>query len=208
MSDILPISAPVRAADVAGRRDHRFDIAPDAEARRAIAALLGLAGLERLHFAGVLRPAGSRDVALSARLDAVAVQPSVVSLEPVSQPLGVDVQRLYVAGMEMPDAGEVEMPEDDTAEPLPDVIDLGAVMVEALALALPDYPRLPGEELGEAVFAPPGTAPLRDADLSPFAALSGLQLIAGGRDGAEADSADKTDNEDDPDTGGKGGGGT
>ena len=74
-----------------------------------------------------------------------------------------------------PEGAEIEMPEDDTQEPLPEVIDLGAVMAEALALALPDYPRAPGAELGEAVFAAPGVAALRDADLRPFAALAKLR---------------------------------
>jgi uncharacterized metal-binding protein YceD (DUF177 family) len=66
------------------------------------------------------------------------------------------------------------MPEDDSTEPLPEIIDLTEVLREALALALPLYPRAPGAELGEAVFAAPGAAPIRDADLRPFAALASL----------------------------------
>ncbi len=50
--------------------------------------------------------------------------------------------------MRCPTDDEAEMPEDDTAEPLPEVIDPGAVMFEALALALPDYPRAPKAETG------------------------------------------------------------
>ena len=41
-------------------------------------------------------------------------------------------------------------------EPLPQALDLGEVMVEALALALPPYPRAPGVELGEVVATEPG----------------------------------------------------
>jgi uncharacterized metal-binding protein YceD (DUF177 family) len=67
------------------------------------------------------------------------------------------------------------VPEDDSAEPMPEAIDLAEVLREALALALPPWPRAPGAELGEAVFAVPGTAPIRDADLKPFAALAKLR---------------------------------
>ena len=85
------------------------------------------------------------------------------------------------------------MPEDDSEEPLPEVIDAGAVMIEALVLALPDYPRSSGAALGEAVHAPPGVAPLRDADLRPFAGLAGLaQKLAGNGDGPDGDEPDGT----------------
>jgi uncharacterized metal-binding protein YceD (DUF177 family) len=70
------------------------------------------------------------------------------------------------------------MPEDDSTEALPEVIDAVTVVVEALALALPLYPRAAGVELGEAVFTEPGLAPLREGDLKPFAALAGLVLKA------------------------------
>ena len=54
----------------------------------------------------------------------------------------------------------------------------------ALALALPLYPRAPGAELGQAVFAEPGTAPLKDEDLRPFAGLAGLKAKLEGGGGA------------------------
>jgi hypothetical protein len=50
-----------------------------------------------------------------------------------------------------------------------------AVLAEALALALPDYPRAPGAELGQAVFAEPGIEPLRDEALRPFAGLAAFK---------------------------------
>jgi uncharacterized metal-binding protein YceD (DUF177 family) len=79
------------------------------------------------------------------------------------------------------------MPEDETAEPLPATLDLGQVMIEALALTLPPYPRTPGAETGEAVFTEPGKTPLRAADLHPFAGLAGL------RDALDAGPADDPD---------------
>ena len=90
--------------------------------------------------------------------------------------------RRYLADMKVPEGDEVEMPEDDTSEPLPEVIDIGAVAVEALALALPLYPRAPGAALEEAVFAEAGVAPLKDEDLRPFAGLAGLAAKLGNTD--------------------------
>jgi uncharacterized metal-binding protein YceD (DUF177 family) len=71
------------------------------------------------------------------------------------------VRRRYLADYAEPEGEEVEVPEDDSAEPMPEAIDLAEVLREALALALPPWPRAPGAELGEAVFAAP--APRRSA---------------------------------------------
>ena len=67
------------------------------------------------------------------------------------------------------------MPEDDTIEPLGTEIDFGSILVEALALALPDYPRKDEAELENATFAAPGITALKDEDLKPFAGLAGLR---------------------------------
>jgi uncharacterized metal-binding protein YceD (DUF177 family) len=74
----------------------------------------------------------------------------------------------------MPSESEAEMPEDDTAEPLPETVDLSAVAAEALALALPAFPRAEGAGLHVQAFTEPGKAPLTDDDVKPFAGLSGL----------------------------------
>ena len=78
----------------------------------------------------------------------------------------------------MADDEEVEIPEDDTLEPLGEVIDAAEVAIEALSLALPLYPRAPGVELGAVQVSPPDAAPLQDADLKPFAGLAKLMDIA------------------------------
>ena len=70
--------------------------------------------------------------------------------------------------------------EDDEIEPLAERIDLGLVATEALALALPAYPRKPGAELGPAASAPPGPAPPRTR-AKPFAALAALRGKLGER---------------------------
>ena len=98
--------------------------------------------------------------------------------------------RRYLADMKVPEGDEVEMPEDDTSEPLPEVIDLSEVAAEALALALPEYPRAPGAELGEAVHAAPGVAPLTDAALKPFAGLASLAERLAAKDGKDPEGGE------------------
>jgi uncharacterized metal-binding protein YceD (DUF177 family) len=148
---------------------------PDAEAREAAAAELGLLALRKLRLTGELVPEGREDWRLDARLGATVVQPCVVTLAPVTTRIDVDITRHYSADFVEPEADEAEMPEDDTTEPLPERLDLSAVMLEALALALPDYPRAEGAELAERQFAGPGVAPMTDEDAKPLAGLAALR---------------------------------
>lgn len=174
-------ASPVfRVADLSSAVPQRFDLRPESDLRATIAAELDLSALRKLSFVGEIRPAGKRDWKLVAKLGATVVQPCVVTLDPVTTRLDTDVRRLFCAKLPETNDEEVEMPDDDTIEPLGDVINVQTVMTEALALALPLYPRASGAELGEAVFAAPDVAPMRDEDARPFAALSQLrdQLVS------------------------------
>jgi uncharacterized metal-binding protein YceD (DUF177 family) len=172
---------PLRTATLGGRKPTRFDFRPDAAQRDALALVLGISAIPALRFKGEVRPLGRSDLVLEARLEATVVQPCVVSLAPVTTKIDEPVLRRYLRDFALPEVDEAEMPEDDTSEPLPDSIDPGAVMTEALALALPDYPRTPGAVHGDVVVAPPGAVPLRDADLKPFAGLADLaKRLSGG----------------------------
>lgn len=166
------LGTPVRTASLTGRKPVRFDLQPGAEQRDALAAALGLAAIIALRFKGELRPHGKADLTLEALLEAVVVQPCVISLAPVATQISTPVLRKYLHDFALPAEVEAEMPEDDTCEPLPEAIDPGAVMAEALVLAVPDYPRAPGAVHAGAAVAPPGVAPLRDGDVKPFAALA------------------------------------
>jgi uncharacterized metal-binding protein YceD (DUF177 family) len=166
---ILPLARLPRGSD------RSFDIVPDAEARARLAADLDLSGLRKLRFSGRLVPEGARDWRLEAQLGATVVQPCVVTAEPVTTRIDEPVLRRYLTDMDEPEGDEVEMPEDDTAEPLPATLDLSAIMAEALALALPLYPRAAGAALHGAVFAPPGIAPLTDEEAKPLAGLAALR---------------------------------
>lgn len=179
MTDIpsLPASLPVLTLGTTmmqRRRRTTVTFAPDAADRARIAAALGLLDLPAFRMAGVVTPEGRHDLRLEARIAARAVQPCSVTLVPVETRIDEPVLRRYLADFTLPEGEEVELPEDDSAEPLTDIIDLAAVAIEALALALPLYPRAPGADLGEAVFAPPGAVPMVDNDLRPFAGLAAL----------------------------------
>lgn len=166
-------SQPYRSAAVSGRKIIRFTFAPDTAARTAMAQVLGLLDLPEFVLKGELQPMGRIDVALRADLSALVVQPCSVTLAPVTSRLKDRVERNYRHDFEDPKADEVEMLGDD-AEALPEVIDVAAVAIEALALALPLYPRAKGVDLGAVVATPPGAQPLTDAALKPFAGLAGL----------------------------------
>jgi len=167
----LPWSHVLRPADLAGRKPTRFNISPDDETRAAIATWADIDALESLRLKGTLTPLGRTDWQLQADFTARVVQPCVITLAPVTTDLSESVERRYIAGMKMPEDEEIEIPEDVSAEPLPAEIDLAAVALEALELALPLYPRAKGAELGETLASEPGTEPMRDEDTRPFANL-------------------------------------
>ena len=78
-------------------------------------------------------------------LGATVVQPCVASLRPVKTRIEESIVRAFVPDLEMPGPNTVSVcPDDDTVEPLPDVIDLVHIATEALSLGLPDYPRHSG----------------------------------------------------------------
>lgn len=166
-------SQPYRSALVSGRKTLRFTFAPDAEARAQIAAALDLIELPEFTFKGELAPVGRGDVVLRADLTALVVQPCSVTLAPVRTRLTDATEQRYMQDYVAPDADELEIAAEDV-EPLPEIIDVAAVAIEALAIALPLYPRARGAEFGEADFAAPGVEPLTSDDLKPFAGLAGL----------------------------------
>lgn len=162
---------------------HDFRLVPDEALRAQLVAELDLLDLRKVVLAGKLSPRGKRDWMLTAKLGATAVQPCSVTLAPVTTRIDTAVERLYRADYEPPTEAEAEMPEDDREEPLPESLHLPDLLAEALALALPNYPRAPDADLGEAVFTEPGTAPLRDEDVKPFAGLADLKKRLGQKEG-------------------------
>lgn len=170
----------VRIADASIRLDSMPTVGRDltlsvnAEDRQAIAAQLGITAVEKLdvklhavRFKGGIRVTG--------RLAATAVQPSVVSLEPVTERVEEPIERVFLPGGQKDYAGpaDAEIFVDLDGEDVPDHFegneaDLSALIVETLSLALDPYPRLPGESLGE----------LRDAgDTGADLPFAGLKIL-------------------------------
>lgn len=160
----------VRLGEGGSRQGIPVLLEPDAGSRAAVAAELGIPAVRKLRLDGRLVPEGRQDWRLEAHLGATVVQDCVVTLAPVTTRIEEDVERRYVVGLPAPEPGEHEMGADDV-EPLPSALDLGAVMLEALALALPPFPRAEGVELGEVVVTAPGTEPLTEERARPFAGL-------------------------------------
>lgn len=168
-------SPALRVADLPQTRPTPFALQPDAAALEALKTELDLLGLKKLRFTGEIQTVGKRDWKLTGLLGATVTQPCVVSLEPVTTRIDLPVERTYVAGLTYSEEEEAEMPEDDTQEPLGAFIDPQAVMIEALSLALPQYPRKDGAHLTDTTFAEPGVQPMQDEDTRPFAGLAALR---------------------------------
>lgn len=175
----LPLSHPVRVEDLKLRGSRIVVTAPEA-ALGPIAAELGLASLEALEARCDLVRNGE-SVKLEGLIVARMHQICVITLDPfpveLTVPLRLDfaprqesraeARRDDAAGDDELDV-EIRLNEDDPPEPIVDgVIDLGAVVLEFLALALDPYPRKPG-----ASFEP---GPAEAAAVSPFAALARLR---------------------------------
>lgn len=189
----LPFRHPLRPSELAARKPTRFSLAPAPEALAAIAGWAGIEALESLSLSGTLTPQGRADWLLQAEFSARVVQSCVLTLEPVTTTLREPVLRRYLAEMPEPEGEEVEIPEDVSAEPLPDVIDLGAVALEVLELALPLYPRAPGAELQSFEAVPPGAAPIAPEATRPFAGLA--DLLQARKAGADDEGGNEGDGE-------------
>jgi hypothetical protein len=154
-----------------------FVLAPDQEQRETIARALGLDHLTEFQGDVVLRP-WLDGVEISGRLQALAGRTCGLTLEPFDERVDETFIRRIVsqasAAASQTIGGELVI--DPEAEDPPDVadgdtIDLGAILVEELALALDPFPRKPGA----AFEAPPS-----EALASPFAVLRSLKPGPGG----------------------------
>lgn len=169
----------LRFSDLSGRAPTLFDLKPEPDVLVQIAQDLDVLEVTKLRFWGDIRPIDRHDWQLRATLQASVVQSCVVSLAPVTTKLSEKITRTYVAHMAQPQEPEAEMPEDDSQEPLPAALDLIAVLSEALALALPLYPRANEATLNAAraksgLHSEAEATPAPTATVKPFAALAAL----------------------------------
>jgi hypothetical protein len=150
-------------------------VVPSESERQDIAARLGLTAVDslsvKLHavkFRGGMRVTG--------QLEAGITQPSVVSLEPVTQQIAEPIDRIFLPGAEKPfaEAANAEIFVDLHGDDVPDHFagpeaDLSDLIVETLALAVDPYPRAPGESLDDLQL------PSEAVEDHPFSALKALK---------------------------------
>ncbi|MEM6623390.1 MAG: YceD family protein [Pseudomonadota bacterium] len=177
----------VNTVRLARNEPHSFDVAAKPEDCSAAARFLGIRSLDGLRLKGKLVPLADDVWRAEGRLTAVAVQDCVVTLEPVEQKIDEQVRRLYLPEDGDDEGGlptgeiDLDMEQDDDPDTYATEIDLGALALEAVALALDSYPRADGAALTSSQAAPPGAEPLTDDALKPFAKLEALRAkMAGG----------------------------
>ena len=117
---------------LSANQSYSFSLKLSDEARTEMAKTLDLLALKKPSLIGTLKPHGADDWLLEARLGATVQQACVVTLAPVTARIEERVERLFRAGPcldfdDLEEDAEVEMPEDDRAEPLENTINLAAV---------------------------------------------------------------------------------
>lgn len=160
-------SMPTTGRDVA--------VSPSADERDAIAAQLGVSSVDALdvHLHAVRFRGGIR---VTGRLTGRVTQPSVVTLEPLTQDIGEPIDRIFLPGgeKEFAAAAGAEIFVDLEGDDVPDHFegneaDLSDLIVETLALAVDLYPREPGVSLEDTGLKPDV------GNVSPFAVLKSLK---------------------------------
>lgn len=167
------LTHPFRVTRLSAKVPTTFDLAPDVATRGAIAKELGIIAVDALTFRGTLTPVGRKDFTLQADLVARVVQPCVVTLQPVTTSVRETVLRRFSHDYVEPSGDEIELL-DDTIDPLPEVIDVGGVAVEALALYLPEYPRAKGAVFQGRDAVDADASGNADEGRKPFAGLADL----------------------------------
>jgi len=177
-------SSVFRVADLRQNRPTPFELRPDAKDLVTLTETLEVTSLRKVVFTGEIRAYGESDWQLIGKLGATVVQPCVVTLEPITNRIDTTVNRHYLAQMPelADDEEEVEMPDDENAEPLEAHIDVAAVMYEALALNIPLFPRANDAELKDSVFTEEGVKAMTDEDARPFAGLAALRDQLGSKE--------------------------
>ena len=166
-----PLAGWSEATPTIGSRGlERARTATEAEKAEIVAAL-SLVSLSRLEVTYRIRRLGDERYQLSGRLRAGLEQACVVTCEPVAAELDEPFDVEYRAGSSehRPSAldDEIEVLSAPEIEPLMGgTIDVGRIVFETLAAALPAYPRRPDAKLETDESRPAAPAP------GPFAALS------------------------------------
>ena len=165
----------ITVSKLSGREPFAFQLSFEEPHRNRIAAELGILGVRKLRFEGTLAPLGAKDWRLDAALGATVIQACVVTLDPVTTRIDEDIEIIFIEGMREPTASETEMEDDTTRQALTPEIDLENIMFEALALNLPDYPRIEGDELAPELSGAGDDSSEDNQTRKPFAGLKELR---------------------------------
>lgn len=182
--------APFRLEDVPETGLH-VDLTPPEDGRAVLAEFIEVNAVPRLEAAFDLARQGATRLRVTGRVSATIEQRCVVTLDPVTNEVQADVDVVFAPRIELPydpdaDDGfddpfndeEFEPSEehldaafaaDEMPEPLAadGTVDLGALAVEFLLLAIDPFPRKPGAEFKR--------SPEQGATVSPFAELARLK---------------------------------
>jgi uncharacterized metal-binding protein YceD (DUF177 family) len=152
----------VRAHEIGSPKP--FVLEADAGQRAALASRFTLLSLDRLTAALEVKR-DTNGIRINGQVHGAGTQPCVASGEPV--PFLVTERIALLLTEATPEGGEIELSSDDLdVEPLAgDIIDLGEIAAQGLALGLDPYPRLPVSVPG--VISEDEAVALR----SPFAVL-------------------------------------
>lgn len=170
-----------------GNKTNRITVELTDAERDAIAQAYDLVRLPEFKAELEIRPWRRDGLAVRGRITALAVQPCVVTLQPVECAVDEEFDRTFLPEEDprgrkrvLDDTLEVDLDVDETDPPdyfSGSKVDLGAVMCEHFALGLDPFPRADGVEL-DAQYAPPDEEELEEEKKqkpSPFAALQALK---------------------------------
>ena len=170
----VPIIDAIVRIDRLPASGRSIDVAPDAAARAELATILNIQAVEAMQASLTVTPLRGGIRALGT-LTARIVQASVVSFEPVYQDIDETIDRVFLPQStdHVPTPGSevfVDLEDDDFPDHIdgPEV-DLSALLIETIALAIDPYPRQPGESLESLGLNGDGEAS------GPFAALEKLK---------------------------------
>jgi uncharacterized metal-binding protein YceD (DUF177 family) len=156
----------------AGGRDLKVSL--DEETRKRVAEVMKITAVDSFKAELTIAPMRGGLRALG-RLTAEIVQPSIVSYEPVGQAIDEVVDRIFLPQSQAtkPTPGSevfIDLEDDEFPDHIdgPEV-DLSALLLETLALAIDPYPRRPGESLESLGID------LGNSASGPFAALEKLK---------------------------------
>ncbi|WP_338723272.1 YceD family protein [Devosia sp. XK-2] len=175
MSRPEPIFDAVVRIDKLPASGRSIAVQADEAARQAIAEAMHILSVERFTADLTVSPLRGGLRAFG-HLDATVTQASVISFEPVAEVISEPIDRVFLPApreKQAPAAGAeifIDLESDDFPDHIdgPEV-DLSALLLETLALALDPYPRLPGESLQSL-----GVSTASEKE-SPFAKLARLK---------------------------------